>query len=434
MDRQPTKRGYVVTALVLAAVVMLATVPAAAQVKIRFQTWHWNETPWVKSLEEFQQTFNAANPGIQVVRDDSRYADKEAVFITQSQAKAAADIPHFSYRAIRHLADRGFLMDLTPFVEKEGGAKFLAQWDQSALEMCKYKGKLHCLPDDLNPLVLMYNTVHFKEVGLDPEKPPATWAEFLDYAKKLTRDTDGDGKIDRWGVGLIGARQEGLFMRFNPWLWGAGGDYLTPDSRRSALDTPESLEGFRWYVELFTRHKVVPPGMIEQGAQEVRTQLAHGKVSMIITLPAALGIVQAINPKINAREIMALAPVPVGKRKVTSAWFSMRVISAFTKNPDAAWKVYRTWHERDQQTRNFKIAGVLSTRLDIMSAPEVKNDKFARVFAAQTPYVKWEPLLGEWPKIGDAMITAVQEAVTGVKAPEQALKDAHLATNRALGL
>ena len=404
----------------------LAPGPAGAQVKIRFQSWHWGETPWVKSLEEFQKTFNQANPGIEVVRDDSRYADKESVFITQSQAKAAADIPHFSYRPIRHFADRGYLMDLTPFIQKEGGDKYLAQWDQSALEICKYKGKIYCLPDDLNPLVLMYNTQHFKEAGLDPAKPPATWEQFLEYAKKLTR-------AGRYGVGILGARQEGVFMRFNPWPWGAGGDYLTPDDKRSALDRPEFLEGFTYYVELFTKHKVVPPGVIEQGAQEVRTQLAHDKVSMIITLPAALGIVQAINPKINVREVMALAPVPVAKKKVTSTWFSLRVMSAFTKNPDAAWKVYKAWYDKDSQMRNFKIAGVLSTRLDIRNSPEVKGDKFAQVFAAQTPYVKLEPLLPEWPKIGDAMLTAIQEALTGVKTPEQALKDAHAATNRALG-
>jgi len=404
----------------------LAPGPAGAQVKIRFQSWHWGETPWVKSLEEFQKTFNQANPGIEVVRDDSRYADKESVFITQSQAKAAADIPHFSYRPIRHFADRGYLMDLTPFIQKEGGDKYLAQWDQSALEICKYKGKIYCLPDDLNPLVLMYNTQHFKEAGLDPAKPPATWEQFLEYAKKLTR-------AGRYGVGILGARQEGVFMRFNPWPWGAGGEYLTPDDKRSALDRPEFLEGFTYYVELFTKHKVVPPGVIEQGAQEVRTQLAHDKVSMIITLPAALGIVQAINPKINVREVMALAPVPVAKKKVTSTWFSLRVMSAFTKNPDAAWKVYKAWYDKDSQMRNFKIAGVLSTRLDIRNSPEVKGDKFAQVFAAQTPYVKLEPLLPEWPKIGDAMLTAIQEALTGVKTPEQALKDAHAATNRALG-
>jgi ABC-type glycerol-3-phosphate transport system substrate-binding protein len=416
-------------AIVVIAVTFLAIVaaPAGAQVKIRFQSWHWGETPWVNALNEFVKTYNQANPGVEVVRDDSRYADKESVFITQSQAKAAADIAHFSYRPIRQFADRGYLMDLTPFIEKEGGQKYLAQWDPASLEVCKYKGKIYCLPDDNNPMVLMYNKELFKEAGLDPAKPPATWDQFLEYGKKLTRG-------DRYGVGIIGARQEGIFMRFNPWPWGAGGEYLSPDEKRSALDSQEFLEGFKFYVELLTKHKVVPPGVIEQGAQEVRTQLAHGKVAMIITLPAAPGIVQAINPNINVREVMALAPVPVGKKKVTSTWFSLRVISSSTKNPEAVWKVYRTWYDKESQMRNFKIAGVLSTRLDIKNSPEVKGDKFAQVFSAQTPYVKLEPLTPEWPKIGDAVITAIQEALTGVKTPEAALKDAHVAANRALGI
>jgi len=426
--KRKTKQWFKLAIVTIAVTTLvLVAFPAGAQVKIRFQTWHWGEMPVFKELEEFQKTFNQTNPGIEVVRDDSRYADKESLFITQSQAKAAADIAHFTYRPIRHLADRGYLMDLTPFIEKEGGAKFLAQWDQSALDVCRYKGKIYCLPDDLNPIALMYNTVHFKEAGLDPSKPPATWDQFLDYAKKLT-------KGDRWGVGIIGARQEGIFMRFNPWLWGTGGDYLTADGKRSALDTPESLEGFKFYVELLTKHKVVPPGVIEQGAQEVRTQLAHSKVSMIISLPSEPGIVQAINPNINVREVMAVAPLPVGKKKVTSTYFSMRVISAFTKNPDATWKVYRTWYNKETQMRNFKIAGSLSSRLDFKDSPEVKGDKLAQVFALQTPYVKLEPLLAEWPKIGDAMITAIQESLAGIKTPEQALKDAHLATNRVLGV
>lgn len=419
--------SWTVTALILGVVVLFGTGPAAAQDKIRFQTWHWGESPWVKALEEFQRVFNAAHPGIQLARDDSRYADHVSMFITQSQGKAAADIAHFSYRSIRHLADRGYLMDLTPFVEKEGGATFLAQWDPSAVELCRFKGKLYCLPDQMDPGALIYNTAHFKEAGLDPNRPPATWDEFLEYARKLTRG-------DRWGVGILGARQEGVFMRFNPWLWGAGGDYLTPDEKRSALDTAEALEGFKFYVELSTRHKVVPPGVIEQGAQENRTQLAHGKVSMIIGFPGNLGTLQAINPSVNMRAVMALAPVPVGKKAATSSWTSMRVISAYTKHPNEAWQVYKAWHGRDTQMRNFKIAEVLSTRLDLRNSPELTGDKFARVFAAQAPNVKFEPLVTEWPKIGDGMLTATQEALTGIKTPEQALKDAHNATNRALGL
>jgi multiple sugar transport system substrate-binding protein len=422
-----SSRRWVVASLILGIAVFLAAGPAAAQVKIRFQTWHWNEKPVFYALEEFMNEFNKNNPGIEVVRDDSRYNDKETVYIAQSQAKAAADIAHFQHRAIPLFAERGFIMDLTPFIEREGGQKFLAQWDQHALETCKYKGKIYCLNDYVNPLALLYNTQHFKEAGLDPNKPPTTPAELVDYAKKLTR-------AGRYGIGLIGSRQEGLFMRFNPFFWGAGAEFLTPDNKRSALDTAEALEGFRFYVELFTKHKVVPPGVIEQGAQEVRTQIALEKVSMEVGVIQAPLIYAAINPNMKVNEVMAAAPIPSGKKRVSSVEYGMRVISAFTKHPEEAWKVYKAWVSKEVQLRNFKIYGVMSARLDVKSSPEIANHKFAKIFAAQAPYGKIEPLIPEWPKIGDATITAVQEGFSGVKTPEQALKDLHIATNQALGV
>jgi multiple sugar transport system substrate-binding protein len=249
----------------------------------------------------------------------------------------------------------------------------------------------------------------------------------LDAAKKLTRS-------GRYGMGLIGSRQEGLFMRLNPFIWGAGGEFLTPDKKRSALDSPEALEGFRAYVELFTKHKVVPPGVIEQGAQEVRTQIAHEKVSMEIGVIQAPLIYKAINPNFKVDEVMAAAAIPSGKKRVSSVEYGMRVISAFTKNPEEAWKVYKSWVSKNVQLRNFKIYGVMSARVDVKGSPEIANHKFAKVFAAQAPYGKIEPLIPEWPKIGDALITGAQEAFSGTKTTEQALKDVHLATNRALGV
>ena len=427
MRRNPNGWWSVMMAGIAIGLVVLVVSPAGAQVKIRFQSWQWLEKPAVNAFVAFQQEFNKANPGIEIVRDESNYATKDAVFIAQSQAKAAPDVAHFHHRAIAAFAEHGYLMDLTPFIEREGGQKFLAQWDQHFLEVCKYKGKIYCINDYVSPLTLLYNTVHFKEAGLDPSKPPVTWAEFLDYAKKLTR-------AGRYGVGLIGSRQEGLLMRFNPWFWSAGGEYLTQGNKRSALDTPEALKGFRWYVELFTKHKVVPPGVIEQGAQEVRTQMALEKVSMEMGVIAAPLIYQAINPNMNVNEVMAAAPVPAGEKRFASIEMGMRVISAFTKHPEEAWKVYKAWISRDVALRNFKIIGTISARLDVKNSPEVTNHKFAKVFAAQARYGKIEPLVPEWPKIGDAMITAVQEGFSGLKTPEQALTDAHIATNSALGV
>jgi hypothetical protein len=60
-------------------------------------------------------------------------------------------------------------------------------------------------------------------------------------------------------------------MRFNPWP-GAGGEYLTPDEKRSALDSRNSWKGSKYYVDLFAKHKVVPPRGDRTGAQEVRTR------------------------------------------------------------------------------------------------------------------------------------------------------------------
>ncbi len=420
------RRWLSLVLMLLTLFLVVSACPAAAQVKIRFQSWHWGETPTVHVFENFQQEFNKANPGIEVVRDESRYADKETVYTAQSQAKAAADLAQFTQRPIPFFAERGYLLALDPFIAKEGGQKFLAQFDQAALEVCKYKGKIYCIPEYVNPMALLYNTAHFKAVGLDPTKPPATWDQFIADATKLTTGS-------RYGVGLIGARQEGLFLRFNPLFWGAGAEYLTPDEKHSALDTPEALEGFKFYVELFTKHKVVPPGVVEQGAQEVRTQMAFEKVSMVIAVPQSWRIINALNPNLKAHEVLSAAPVPVGKKKVTAVEYGVFVISAFTKNPEAAWKVYKAWYSHDVQLMDYKIAGVLPARLDVKNGPEMRNDKFAKVYTAQTPFVKLDPRIPEWPKIGDAVITAVQEAFTGVKTPEQALHDAHLAANRALG-
>ena len=86
-------------------------------------------------------------------------------------------------------------------------------------------------------------------------------------------------------------------------------------------------------------------------------------------------------------------------------------ISASTKDPEAAWKVYKAWYSHDVQLIDYKISGVLPAHLDVKNGPEMQADRFAKGYAAQTPFVKLDPRIPEWPKIGDAVITAVQEGL-----------------------
>mgnify|MGYP003694417483 CR=1 FL=1 len=57
----------------------------------------------------------------------------------------------------------------------------------------KLDGKYYALPTAVRSLALFWNKTLFKEAGLDPERPPATLDELVDYAKKLTkRSPNGD--------------------------------------------------------------------------------------------------------------------------------------------------------------------------------------------------------------------------------------------------
>jgi sn-glycerol 3-phosphate transport system substrate-binding protein len=52
----------------------------------------------------------------------------------------------------------------------------------------KIKDEWIAYPTSSDPGVMVYyNVDHFKEVGLNPNKPPKTFDELLEYAKKPTK-------------------------------------------------------------------------------------------------------------------------------------------------------------------------------------------------------------------------------------------------------
>ena len=419
----------------ICVVVMLALFcfqPAAAEVSLRFSDWHLTEDVWNKSLNEAMDTFHQQNPNIKVTLEPVSYKEKETKYTVESAAGRAPDVFHVHAFSLPMFFGKGFAKDLTPFIEKEGPG-FLDPWYPLPIKLMKSNGKMHAMPGDYMTMVLFYNTKMFKAAGLDPNKPPKTWDEFLKYAKKLTRDTDGDGKVDQWGFGTVGAKSPGFTLRFGPFIWSFGGDYLTPDMKRSALDSREAKAAFKFFVELYTKHKVVPPGLTAMNPQEVRTQLAQKKVAMILGSGWTPPIVNKINPDLKAFEILKCAPAPKKKGPATAIWLSSWVMSPNTKHPNEAWKLMKFITSKEMELKWFVDNRVISSRKDVSGvAAEILNDKFASVMASQLPYGKVEPQIKQWPEIIDTFTTSLQEAIVGMKTPEKALGEAHNRINAIL--
>lgn len=392
-------------------------------VTLRFSNWHFVEAVWGKSLREAINIFESRNPGIKISPEPISYGEKEARYQAECAARRMPDVVKLHNFSLTLFFELGCAADLTPFVQREG-RDFLKAWFDFPIKAVTYRGRLMAMPGDYMSQVLMYNREMFKAVGLDPAKPPRTWTEFIEYARRLTRDSDGDGRVDQWGFSIPASKNPGLPLRVTPIVWSFGADFITPEGR-SGLNTPEFREAFKYIVELATVHKVLPPGVTTFGPQDVRTQIAHRRVAMLVASGWTYPIVNAINPALNAAEVLEAAPMPEGRKRVTAAWLSGWIMSPHTQHPEEAWKFIKFLTSKDIEKKFFEDNRVISSRKDVNTLPMVTVDKFSRVIVSELKYARLEPQIKEWPEIFDAFTTALQEAITGAKAIDRALLEAH---------
>ncbi|MFC4222707.1 extracellular solute-binding protein [Lysinibacter cavernae] len=126
---------------------------------------------------------------------------------------------------------------------------------------------------------MYYNTKLFEEAGIT--EPPATWEEFIEVGKKLTKDTDGDGTIDQWGYSGAGASlSDNSHQAFAKGL--QHGSTLFTDDDKPQFAADGIVQGVNDYVSLMAEHKIMSPSDAElTDSTPVVTNLIDGKAAMI---------------------------------------------------------------------------------------------------------------------------------------------------------
>lgn len=167
-------------------------------------------------------------------------------------AMTAGELPDIFYvgpEAVRSYVDNGYVQPLDDLVDATAvdnlwpAIKSAYMYDGSNIG----SGSLYCLPKDLSCFAFAYNKDLFDEAGLeypDPENP-YTWEEFADVCQKLTKDKDGDGEIDQWGVANANA------FGFTPYVYGNGGQFLNDDQTKVVIDENQNFkDAFQYYTDL----------------------------------------------------------------------------------------------------------------------------------------------------------------------------------------
>lgn len=94
------------------------------------------------------------------------------------------------------LASRGLIVPIDQFLPDPELS--LDVFPENLFGPVKFGGKVWGVPWCTEHMLLACNWPLFEEAGI--AEPPETWDELLAYARKLTKDIDGDGKTDQWGI------------------------------------------------------------------------------------------------------------------------------------------------------------------------------------------------------------------------------------------
>jgi len=240
------------------------------------------------------------------VSNQAEYREK---VITAIASGAPPDVLLLDGIDVPSFARAGVLLDLAPFAARVGLR--LEEFFPNVLSMFARGDSVLAFPKGFSPVVYYYNRALFDAAGIPYPKDGWTVDEFLQTAKALTRDLDGDGSTDQWGTAVD--------RRFHAWqamLWSGGGDILTPDGRRAtgALDSPETVRALEFLTSLSTTHRVAPRpnafravsgnetrlfysgriALLPSGhwlLPNIRAQLVQGRLSLgVVTFPRAEGV------------------------------------------------------------------------------------------------------------------------------------------------
>lgn len=233
---------------------------------------HYDTTGRGVLLDEFEKkTGIKVEPKLYGV-DETR----EQLMIQLATGSVKFDVLSIMRDAYRTDLGKNTFVDLSPRMHE---VEDFDDFSKGMIEMFRPRdGSLVSLPLRSGLCVLMYRQDLYQEYGLrEPLEEPQTIEEFLNTARKLTFDANGDGHIDVYGY-LFRAKMGLLLSQdYSTWLNLFGTFVFDKEGTQTLIDSPAGIEALQFLVDLVNKYKVTPPGIHTYGSPQLRSLMQQGK-------------------------------------------------------------------------------------------------------------------------------------------------------------
>ena len=391
--------------------------PAAVQrpVELRFYDWKLTDKPPRKALETLAGEFQKKYPNIKVKLEEVSWPDHQKKLVVLAQGGSPPDVARITDAGVLPLADIGAIVPLTEWAMKNKADDFLAKIPASVRKGLQYKGADYMACATAGMDILTWNKELFKAAGLDPEKPPKTWEELAEFARKLT-----DPKKDQYGWGIMSERSNSASRRVIAWILSGGGDLFNDKGTELVANSEGGLRGFQFWADLALKYKATPPGSANAAFRDVMRGYGQGKIAMFDGGPNNPKMAEVDYPGILERTDMGPMPDP-WQCPLRATGF---VVMNGSKHKEEAFQFIAWLASPEPQLaigRGFKAVPINKQAAKALVAEEPRFKVFVDLF----PEAYIEPIIPEWSLAWDEHITAEQAAIYLKKTPKEALDAAN---------
>lgn len=338
------------------------------------------------------------------------------------------DLFLINFRRFGQFTEKNVLEPLGPRLAERGRLKESDFFKQTT-EAFRYNGTLTCVPQNLSSLVVYYNRALFEQAGVPLPAADWKWEEFLSAAKALTKDDDGDGRMDTYGLGV-----EPTLIRIAPFVWQAGGDIVDDVHRptRFTLDEPPAREALDFIRSWYGTHKVVPP-LAGELSEDHESRFARGALGMILQsrrYTATLRTVQNLD--------WDVAPLPSHKQTATVLHADAYCLAKSSQFKDAAYRFIEFALSTEGATIIAKSGRTVPALKSVAESPVFLDPaappKSARVFLDSIENMRRPPNIATWNEIESRVDPLIEDWYSSETPPTKSLgSEVQQAVGRLLG-
>ena len=372
------------------------------------------------AYRELVEAFHSSQSDVRVRLEEVAERDELLARLGTSIATGApVDAFLLNYRYTGQLVATGAVEPLDDYLE--GSSVFGSEeFFEEPLGAFRFDGQQMCLPQNAASLVVYWNEELFAEAGLDPPAADWTWDDMVEAASALTRDDDGDGTVDVYGLGVSPE-----ILRVAPVIWSSGGELVDDPERPThlAVRSAEALGAIRSFLELRAVHGVTPPEE-EAEAEPFESRFAAGRLGMLMES-------RKVVPGLRAAATFAwdVAPFPTLDEPATVLHSDGYCITSASAAKDDAWRFIEFALGPEGQRITAGAGRTVPSLIEVARSATfldpAEPPASSEVYLDQLEVARPVPTSPAWPRVEDAANSVLEEAYyeTGgrVEAAEVAL-------------